>query len=118
MHCYVEAFVALPWQRHNTVKKNVFNKMSLMFVSLKTIDNITSIVKQTADFFALVMVPVDGATRPQGWAHLPQGQTLDSHLVEESGRYLLKSIFKKKEGRKRREDRESRSNETKRIWTK
>lgn len=51
MHCYVEAFVALPWQRHNTVKKNVFNKMSLMFVSVKTSDNITSIFIQTAGFF-------------------------------------------------------------------
>lgn len=59
---------------------------------------------------ALIFVPEDGARRPQGWAHLLQGQTLDSHWVEESGRYLLKSA------KTTREDGERRSNGAKRIW--
>lgn len=60
---------------------------------------IMSIFIQIMDFLALVTLPVDGATRPQGWAHLLQGQTPDSHWVEESGRYLLKSIKKKTQRR-------------------
>lgn len=62
------------------------------------------------------VLPVGGATRPPGWAHPLQGQTLGSHSAEESGRYSLKSIFflkKKKRKEKTKEDRESRHNETK-----
>lgn len=63
-------------------------------------------------------VPADAAMRLRVWAHLLQGQTLDSRLVGESGRYLQRSgepQTRRKEGREQWEQEEEREEES-RKW--